>query len=128
MKSIITIIKYIQKGQEVTREYQACVYCDNKGHRSADCTKVIAVDERNKILSEKRLCFNCTERKHRASECKSKRLCIICQSKHHTSICDQKKKLLVATGSNIPCCCHYSLFNFVTRTKYYISNKRKKNN
>ena len=32
------------------------------------------------------------------SECKNQWSCIICKSKHHTSICDQTKKLLIATG------------------------------
>ena len=77
---------------------QVCVYCSNNGHRSSDCSKVTAIDQRKKILSEKRLCFNCTGAKHRASECKSQRLCFICKSKHHTSICDKKKKTLIATG------------------------------
>ena len=66
-----------------------CVYCENNSHRSVECTKVVDVGERKKILSIKRRCFNCTGEKHRASECKSKIQCYKCKRKHHTSICDK---------------------------------------
>lgn len=63
-----------------------CVYCEDIEHRSIDCTEVTGVDERRKILYEKRLCFNCTGARHRADECKSKLRCQICDRKHHTSL------------------------------------------
>ena len=65
------------------------MYCENDSHRSVECTKVVDVGERKKILSIKRQCFNCTGEKHRASECKSKIQCYKCKRKHHTSICDK---------------------------------------
>ncbi len=65
------------------------MYCENDSHRSVECTKVVDVGERKKILSIKRRCFNCTGEKHRASECKSKIQCYKCKCKHHTSICDK---------------------------------------
>ena len=47
------------------------------------------VQERRKILSNKRLCFNCTGSEHRAADCLSKGKCQNCDAKHHTSICDK---------------------------------------
>ena len=90
-KALATLLKREKLLQTIQNKKlsQVCVYCANKGHRSSDCKKVTAVDQRRKILSEKRLCFNCTGLKHRESECKSQRSFIICKSKHHTSICDQ---------------------------------------
>ena len=37
-----------------------CVYCDDVSHKSRECTHVVNVNERKKILATKRLCFNCT--------------------------------------------------------------------
>ena len=71
------------------QQLKQCVYCENDDHRSVECTKVVDVGQRKRILSIKRRCFNCTGEKHRASECKSKTQCYKCQRKHHTSICDK---------------------------------------
>ena len=63
---------------------------------------VTETEEREKILADKRLCFDCTGAKHHAGECKSKLRCQICNRKHHTSICYKQEKvkpLLVATGT-----------------------------
>ena len=49
------------------------------------------VNERRKIITFKRLCFNCTRGGHRANDCTSKGKCFICGSKHHTSICERPK-------------------------------------
>ncbi len=73
-----------------------CVYCDDANHKSHECTSVVDVNERKKILATKRLCFNCTGAKHRASECKSNSGCQRCNQRHHTSICTSKEKLLAA--------------------------------
>ena len=55
------------------------------------------IQERKKILIEKKLCFDCTGSEHRASECQSKRSCQICQRKHHTPICDKNGQMIMAT-------------------------------
>ena len=41
--------------QAKQREWKprACVYCEGPGHKASDCNKVVSVDERKKILSEK---------------------------------------------------------------------------
>ena len=78
--------------QFATRDHlkrRQCVYCENNDHRSVECTKVVDVGQRKRILSIKRRCFNCKGEKHRARECKSNTQCYNCQCKHHTSICDK---------------------------------------
>eukprot|EP00794_Sanderia_malayensis_P018541 gene18541-biopygen15622 len=45
---------------------RACVYCNKQEHKSINCEAVPTLEERRKILSSKRLCFNCTGEKHRA--------------------------------------------------------------
>ena len=53
------------------RKHCSCVYCEDINHKSRECTRVVDVNERKKILAIKRSCFNCTGARHRASECKS---------------------------------------------------------
>ena len=86
--------------QQGPRGGNQCVYCEDTEHRSIDCEEISGVEERRKILYEKRLCFNCTGARHRADECKSKLRCQICNRKHHTSLCQENNAdtLLVATG------------------------------
>ena len=67
-----------------------CVYCDSNGHRTLNCDVITAIDERRKILSEKRLCFNCTGSKHKARDCQSHKRCQHCKRKHHSSICNDR--------------------------------------
>ena len=66
-----------------------CVYCNQEDHKGIVCEKFKDMKDRQKILSEKQLCFNCVKRGHRASECKSRKYCN-CKRKHHTSICDKR--------------------------------------
>ena len=56
-----------QQKYERGREY---VYCEKSDHRSVDCIKTVTtLDERKRLLNNKRLCFNCTGGKHRAVDC-----------------------------------------------------------
>ena len=73
--------------KESTTIIKGCVYCEGD-HRSAECQNISSTNERKKVLSEKRLCFNCTGKRPRAINCTSKHSCQICSEKHHTSICD----------------------------------------
>jgi hypothetical protein len=75
-----------------------CVYCEKTDHKPAECTSVVTVADRKKILSTKQRCFNCTGQKHKASECRSQLACRRCKRRHHTSICESQSPLLVATG------------------------------
>ena len=66
--------------KESTTIIKVCVYCEGD-HRSAECQNISSTNERKKILSEKRLCFNCTGKKPRAINCTSKQSCQICNKK-----------------------------------------------
>ena len=76
-----------------------CVFCDGSDHKSTGCTKVTDLNERKKIFSSMKLCFNCSGSKHRASECKSKTGCQTCGAKHHSSLCEKADTLLVTSSS-----------------------------
>ena len=70
---------------------KTCAYCDSADHKSYECKVITGVEDRKKLLSEKRLCFNCTGSSHRAATCRQ-RGCFICKKRHHTSICDTLKE------------------------------------
>ena len=76
--------------QQQSSSRRICIYCDGD-HKPVECQNVNNVNERRKIITFKRLCFNCTRGGHRANDCTSKGKCFICGSKHHTSICDRPK-------------------------------------
>ena len=78
---------------------RTCVYCGESTHASKDCSTVLTVSARKKVLAEKNRCFNCTGLKHRVSDSKSNINCQKCNQKHHTSICPQVVPLLTATGT-----------------------------
>ena len=83
--------------KESTTIIKGCVYCEGD-HRFEECQNISITNERKKILSEKRLCFNCTGKKHRAINCTSKHSCQICNKKHHTSICDSGNQVMLTTS------------------------------
>ena len=85
--------------QAKQKDRKPCVYCNVNNHKISESEKVKEIQERKKIISEKKLCFNCTGKEHRASECTSKRSCQICQRKHHTSICDKNSQMMMAAES-----------------------------
>ena len=92
--------KNFQTQQERDGKNRGCVYCGKQDHKSVDCKTVVTVDDRRKVLSSKRLCFNCTGNKHRADDCKSRSLC---QRRHHTSICNSvSNQLMTATTMERP--------------------------
>ena len=66
-----------------------CVYCSSEEHKSQDCSVILAVADRKKLLSENKLCFNCTGSQHKANQCSSKKSCQRCNRRHHTSICEK---------------------------------------
>eukprot|EP00794_Sanderia_malayensis_P020984 gene20984-biopygen15490 len=88
---------FTTRGQLKPRQ---CAYCDKQDHKSSDCQQVSTIEERRKILSDKRLCFSCTGTQHRASECRSRSTCLVCKRKHHTSICDKAKQDQILTTTN----------------------------
>ena len=80
--------------KESTTIIKGCVYCEDD-HRSAECQNISSTNERKKILSERRLCFNCTGKKHSAINYTNKHSCQICNKKHHTSICDSGNQVIL---------------------------------
>ena len=77
----------------------ACVFCDKQSHKASQCGSSKSVEDWRLILSNSKLCFNCTGTEHRASVCRSNKLCLICNSRHHTSICDKNENVLLTTNS-----------------------------
>ena len=90
-----------QTKDEVGRMGRGCIYCNSEDHKATECKKVPNLNQRKKILSDKRLCFNCTGAKHQAQDCRSKTNCQLCGHRHHTSICDKQhsnNQMMLATG------------------------------
>ena len=73
----------------MSREQNSCVYC-NKDHMCANCPQVVTIRDRQKILTQKQLCFNCTSNNHKADSCRSGG-CHNCQRKRHILICDRSR-------------------------------------
>lgn len=95
--------KNFQVQQQRDGKNRGCVYCESQDHRSVDCKTVASLDDRKRMLSNKRLCFNCTGGKHRAEDCKSRSMCQICKRRHHTSICNSvSNQLMTATSTQRP--------------------------
>ena len=78
---------------------RGCVYCERDDHKSNDCRQYVTLDQRKRLLSSKRLCFNCTNGKHRAADCRSRSTCGKCGRKHHTSICDSDRGAQLLTAA-----------------------------
>ena len=83
--------------KESTTIIKRCVYCEGD-HSSVEYQNISSTNERMKILSEKRLCFNCTSKKHRAINCTSEHSCQICNKKYQTSICDSGNQVMLTTS------------------------------
>lgn len=69
----------------VTVERRKCVYCD-KDHAIYSCTafQALNVQQRQKVVKDKRLCGNCLAQKHFCKDCKSTGRCRTCNKRHHT--------------------------------------------
>ena len=70
-----------------TSKTRSCVYCNDTGHRPAECTKLKSPQERKAYLQHSHRCFNCTGTRHVSKDCRSTRKCTYCNERHHTSIC-----------------------------------------
>jgi hypothetical protein len=103
-------LKNFQARQQESKT-RVCVYCEEAGHRSTECMKVVTVTDRRKILGDKQRCFNCTGQRHKAADCRSRQVCQHCKRRHHSSICDKKtsdqgngtkdrEQILAAKGEN----------------------------
>ena len=63
-----------------------CIFCDGE-HKPYECEKVKNVDERKKILKEKRCCYKCIRFGHNSRDCRSKLKCFNCTGYHHAAVC-----------------------------------------
>ena len=68
-----------------------CIFCA-RPHNSQDCIKYqkITLNEKKKIVSDKKGCFICLKVGHRAKQCKAFVKCIICQRRHHAIMCNEE--------------------------------------
>ena len=71
------------KSFQAHEQVGGCVYCSRNDHTPQDCRKVAMLNERKRILSSTRLCFNCAAGRHRAENCWSRSLCAKCGQRHH---------------------------------------------
>ncbi|XP_057374753.1 uncharacterized protein LOC130695607 [Daphnia carinata] len=69
-----------------------CVFC-GADHPVSQCTTVSSVEERKRIVLQKRLCFNCLSAKHQRKDCQSRAVCRICRKQHHSSLHDSSKPI-----------------------------------
>ena len=77
------------------------MHCNKKDHKSTNCKTVTKVEDRKRLLSEKKLCFNCTGVKHRAADCRNKKTCQTCKNECDSSISSQLNPMMVATEGSI---------------------------
>ena len=75
--------KLLKTSQTDVEVRNNCIFCDESGHKAFQCQTIVSIEERRKIISGKKLCFNCLGRRH--SSCRN------CDGRHHTSICDKLK-------------------------------------
>ena len=62
-----------------------------KSHASQDCFKAqeMKLEEKQRIIREKRVCFSCLKPNHNSKNCKSFVKCAICKKKHFVILCPQ---------------------------------------
>ncbi len=74
-----------QRPQLPKKSHTHCVACDQyHGLLRCPTFNAMDVDQRNKLVREKRLCINCFSSKHGCKSCTSKFSCRTCNAKHHT--------------------------------------------
>lgn len=65
-----------------------CAYCKDNSHPLNKCDKFqkLSLSERNKFITENKVCSNCLFLGHETKDCKSRHNCRICSQRHHTSL------------------------------------------
>ena len=84
-----------QKSDSFRRQMKA------QSRKPNDCKTITKIGNVNKILCEKRLCFNCNRVKHRAAECRIKRTCQAYKRKHQLSLWKQSSTMMVSTEGSV---------------------------
>ncbi len=67
--------------------HPSCPFCNGE-HFPNQCSKYSSVEDRLKIVMQKRLCSNCLRSGHLKNDCRSKRRCRTCKAAHHSSLHD----------------------------------------
>lgn len=69
---------------------QICIFCGGR-HLSEACCKAMSmsIDERKKIIQDKRCCFSCLRAGHPSKNCRATVKCISCGGRHWIIICPQ---------------------------------------
>ena len=64
---------------------KGCYKC-SKNHPLYVCEEFgkLPVEERQKLVSQLKICNNCFKKGHNSNECSSSRVCRVCQKRHHT--------------------------------------------
>ena len=75
-----------------------CAFC-GADHPVTQCS-ITSIEERWKIVKEKRLCFKCLSSKHQKRDCQSRTACRLCKKQHHSSLHDNAKA--TASSSTVP--------------------------
>ncbi|KAI2798411.1 H/ACA snoRNP pseudouridylase subunit [Blomia tropicalis] len=72
---------------ESNSSFRKCYLC-SEGHFAVDCTAPLSVEEKKRIVREKRLCTNCLRPGHGAARCfkKDRIICASCNGKHPTPL------------------------------------------
>lgn len=86
------------------RDSHQCIFCCG-AHKSANCWKAreMSLDEKRRIVREKRVCFACLHDGHSAKQCKRPMKCSGCFRKHPVIMCDKKEDLLAKTDKESIC-------------------------
>ena len=77
-----------------TNHTRSCVYCNDTGHRSPDCTKLKGSQERRAFLQHNHRCYNFTGTRCVSKDCRSIRKCAHCNERNRTSICLKQAETL----------------------------------
>lgn len=80
------------KGKNSSRTFttstQACTFCKKDNHNIQNCESYLKLDvaNRNKQVTELKLCINCLRRGHVLNNCYSTSTCKTCHKKRHTTL------------------------------------------
>ncbi|CAG7820622.1 unnamed protein product, partial [Allacma fusca] len=75
-----------------------CIFCE-KGHPTQDCFKApkLSLEEKRKIVQEKKACFVCLRPGHISKKCKASVRCQVCEKTHYVAMCPDVPKGKIET-------------------------------